>query len=86
VRTSIVACGVANILGNKGATGVSLIFRGGFRLLLVNCHLAAHAEKCKERNEDFQRIRHNLFRRGRWVGRLSRLPYSVRFFSSFIPI
>lgn len=45
VLRSQVACGVANVLGNKGAVGFSLLVNGHVRLLLVNAHMAAHEHK-----------------------------------------
>ncbi len=60
VRTSSIACGVGNVLGNKGAVGVSLSV-DALRLLFINSHLAAHDEHIERRNADYQRIFTGLF-------------------------
>ena len=54
VRTAHVACGIGDILGNKGGVGISLCV-GRTSLLLVNSHLAAHQTKVGERNADFHK-------------------------------
>lgn len=55
VETCHVATGFANVIGNKGSTQVA--FRlGNTKLLFMNNHLAAHAEKMKERTESMHRI------------------------------
>ncbi|CAE7615030.1 INPP5E [Symbiodinium natans] len=54
-RTCQVATGFANLVGNKGGTQVS--FRvGNTTMLFVNAHLAAHANKMKERTQNLHRI------------------------------
>ena len=42
-----VACGIGQILANKGAVGVVLKMRSGKTLALVNAHLAAHQNKVR---------------------------------------
>ncbi len=42
-----VACGVGNVLSNKGAIAVLLKLSNDRTLLLVNCHLAAHDKKVR---------------------------------------
>eukprot|EP01048_Picozoa_sp_COSAG05_P006834 COSAG05_NODE_461_length_9571_cov_14.935283_10_plen_442_part_00 len=59
VRSSNVATGFANVLGNKGAVGICLKVRGR-SLAFVSSHLAAHQEKVAERNADFHRIDQGL--------------------------
>lgn len=55
VVTCHVATGFANVIGNKGSTQVA--FRlGNTKLLFMNCHLAAHADKMQERTQSMQRI------------------------------
>ena len=44
-----VACGIGQILANKGAVGVVLKMRSGKTLALVNAHLAAHQIKVRAR-------------------------------------
>ena len=50
-----VACGVGNVLQNKGALGVRLQV-AGLRLLFLSGHLAAHQARIKDRNADYERI------------------------------
>jgi hypothetical protein len=45
IRTVEVACGVGNILANKGAVGVLLRLKNKKTLALINAHLAAHQTK-----------------------------------------
>lgn len=55
VVTCHVATGFANVIGNKGSTQVA--FRlGNTKLLFMNCHLAAHADKMQERTQSMHRI------------------------------
>merc|ERR1712151_346719 len=55
VKTGQVATGVGNLIGNKG--GCQVGFRlGHTSILFVNAHLAAHANKMKERTQNFNRI------------------------------
>ncbi len=59
VHVADVACGVGNVLHNKGGIGVYLTMeRGGKskRMLFVSSHLAAHEGKIEDRNGDFWRI------------------------------
>ncbi|GMH56210.1 hypothetical protein TrRE_jg10655 [Triparma retinervis] len=57
VEVADVACGVGNVVHNKGGVLVMVTMKGGGRMIFVGCHLAAHQGKVKERNEDFRRIR-----------------------------
>jgi phosphatidylinositol-bisphosphatase len=57
IRTAQVATGFANIVGNKGGTQLALSV-GRTSFLFVNCHLAAHQDKMKERTENMRRILH----------------------------
>ncbi|GFR45016.1 hypothetical protein Agub_g6327 [Astrephomene gubernaculifera] len=60
VRTSSVATGVGNVLGNKG--GVAITFKlAGAQVLLVGSHFAAHDQHVERRNADFHRICAGLF-------------------------
>lgn len=54
-RTSIVPTGFGNMVGNKGGTQIGMRI-GRTKILFVNVHLAAHAEKMRERTADFARI------------------------------
>ncbi|CAM9873136.1 unnamed protein product [Phaeothamnion confervicola] len=55
VKLSEVACGVGNVLQNKGAIGAFLrVDKSTF--LLITAHLAAHQGKVAERNADYWRI------------------------------
>lgn len=55
IQTLEVACGVGNVLTNKGAVCVLLKVRGK-TIAFVNSHLAAHQKKVSERNSDYWRI------------------------------
>ena len=50
-----VACGVGNVLMNKGAICALLRVKGK-TIAFINSHLAAHQNKVEARNADFQRI------------------------------
>ncbi|CAG8565059.1 10268_t:CDS:2 [Acaulospora morrowiae] len=50
-----VATGLANLFGNKGGIGISLLF-GNTSLCFINSHLAAHQDKVQERNNDVKKI------------------------------
>ncbi|KAJ1434178.1 Endonuclease/exonuclease/phosphatase [Ochromonadaceae sp. CCMP2298] len=50
-----VACGVGNVLTNKGAICVAVRMRGK-TFAVVNCHFAAHQSQVSERNADFRRV------------------------------
>jgi hypothetical protein len=65
-----VACGVGNVLTNKGAVCVLLRMRGK-TLAVINAHLAAHHGKVKERNADYQRIMRSIVSRAqpRWLNK-----------------
>lgn len=55
IRTAQVITGFANIVGNKGGTQIGLSI-GRTSFLFINCHLAAHQKKMKERTENMRRI------------------------------
>lgn len=55
VRKGTVACGIANLIGNKGAVGVSFNFNES-RFIFINSHLAAHMNKWEERNQNYRQI------------------------------
>lgn len=67
-----VACGIGNVLRNKGAAAafleVSERRAGGARatLAVVNAHLAAHAPKVRERNADYWRCARELAAKAPW--------------------
>ncbi len=61
ITTDVVSCGIGNIYWNKGAVAF-LLNIGSFKALLVNSHMAAHQDKVQERNNDFHRIRSELFK------------------------
>ncbi|CAG8726027.1 512_t:CDS:2, partial [Racocetra persica] len=50
-----VATGLANLFGNKGGIGISILF-GNTSLCFINSHLAAHQSKVKQRNHDVKKI------------------------------
>jgi hypothetical protein len=53
VRTDKVACGVANLLGNKGAVGCAFCYNGSTEMAFIGSHLAALAKRMEERRNDF---------------------------------
>ena len=57
-----VACGIGNVLSNKGAICVLLRLRKK-TLAFVNAHLAAHDDKVAERNADYARITQSIIAR-----------------------
>ena len=63
-----VACGVGNVLTNKGGICVLLRIKGQ-TLALINGHFAAHQTKVSERNADFHRILSSITARAqpRWL-------------------
>lgn len=63
-----VACGVGNVLTNKGGIGV-LIRVKGRTLCFITAHLAAHQDKVKERNADYHRIMSSIILRSpkKWL-------------------
>jgi hypothetical protein len=68
-----VACGVGNVLTNKGAVCVLLRIKGK-TLALINAHMAAHQGKVKERNEDYKRITKEITVKAqhRWLSKEAR--------------
>ncbi|KAF0357476.1 DNase I-like protein [Gigaspora margarita] len=58
-----VATGLANLFGNKGGVGISLLF-GNTSLCFINSHLAAHQSKVKQRNHDVKKISKELKLKG----------------------
>ncbi|KAI7885049.1 DNase I-like protein [Lichtheimia hyalospora FSU 10163] len=59
VQCDRIKTGWANMVGNKGAVAISLLF-GSRSLLFINCHLRAHQTKVTERNANVHRILHGL--------------------------
>ena len=69
VRRDAVSCGLGNVIGNKGAVGVSFEYAGA-RMCFLNAHLAAHAENVAQRNADYHRVVKTMFApRGREKGK-----------------
>ncbi|ORY19112.1 DNase I-like protein [Neocallimastix californiae] len=54
-----VKTGVANVMTNKGAIGISLQF-DALTFLFVNSHLTAYQKKVSDRNDDYKRISKGL--------------------------
>jgi hypothetical protein len=68
VQVLDVACGVGNVLTNKG--GICTILRlNGKTIAFVNAHFAAHQGKVKERNQDYARVTESVISRAskRWL-------------------
>lgn len=59
VQVLDVACGIGNVLTNKGAICALLRIQDR-TLALTNAHFAAHVDKVKERNADFCRVTANI--------------------------
>ena len=55
VESSYVATGISNILGNKGAIGISFNL-GKTSLICLSCHLAAGQNEVERRNQDWKKI------------------------------
>ena len=59
IRVNKVKTGAKNLLGNKGAVGISFnIFN--LSIMIINCHLAAYQDRSIQRNIDFQRCVTNM--------------------------
>ena len=73
VQVLDVACGVGNVLTNKGAVCVLLRIKGK-TLALINAHMAAHQGKVKERNDDYKRITKEITIKAqhRWLSKEAR--------------
>ena len=75
-----VACGVGNVLTNKGAICAMLRMQGK-TIAFVNAHFAAHQGKVKDRNQDYQRVTESIVSRApkRWLhkGYKVKLPKKV---------
>ena len=56
VRTDTVACGFANIAGNKGGVGCAFCFNESMEIAFVCSHLAARAKRINERRDDYKNI------------------------------
>lgn len=56
VRTDSVACGFANIAGNKGGVGCAFCFNESMEVAFINSHLAARAKRVQERGDDYKNI------------------------------
>ncbi|ORX77736.1 DNase I-like protein [Anaeromyces robustus] len=59
VKAYNVKTGVANVMTNKGAIGISLQF-DALTFLFVNSHLTAYQKKVSDRNDDYKRISKGL--------------------------
>lgn len=59
VQSAVVACGIGNTLGNKGAVGVSFKIANS-RVVLVGCHLQAHEHELTTRNSQLHKIYNDL--------------------------
>ena len=63
-----VACGVGNLLTNKG--GICLLLRMNKKTLaIINAHFAAHQDKIVERNNDYHRVMSTITSRAhsKWI-------------------
>jgi len=55
VKDDTVGTGIMNF-GNKGGAGISMTLNNNFKLLVINCHLAAGLSQMAKRNKDWQAI------------------------------
>ena len=59
IKKNVVKTGAKNLLGNKGAVGISFnIFN--ISIMIINCHLAALHNRSEQRNIDFVRCITNI--------------------------
>ncbi len=56
VRTDSVACGFANLAGNKGGVGCAFCFNESNDIAFISSHLAARAKRTQERCDDYKNI------------------------------
>jgi hypothetical protein len=56
VVTATEATGFAHVLGNKGAAAVGFTLDETTRICFISAHLAARAERCRKREENYQEI------------------------------
>ena len=59
VESATVTTGMANMINNKGATGVSMNVCGT-SLLFVNSHMESGQKKVVKRNKNFSRIQQKM--------------------------
>ncbi|KAK9820598.1 hypothetical protein WJX72_012152 [[Myrmecia] bisecta] len=84
VRTSVVATGVGNMLGNKGGAAIGFTYQNT-KLLFISSHFAAHEHKVAQRNSDFHRIKSNLFSKRAGMPGLDGSQHSSRTPGSLLP-
>ena len=86
VQVLDVACGVGNVLTNKGAVCV-LLRAQGKTIAFVNGHFAAHQSKVNERNQDYQRVTESVVSRAqrRWLHKKFVLQQPIRKASPVVP-
>ncbi|CAM9278399.1 unnamed protein product, partial [Choristocarpus tenellus] len=83
VRSAAVATGLglslgtlSTTLGNKGGIGIAFDL-GSTACIFVNCHLAAHQDNTRERNDHFRQIQDGLAKSLCPLNTIPRLPLSV---------
>ena len=59
VSTKTISAGVMGVGGNKGAVCIEFRFDQS-KICIVNCHLAAHQERVRQRNQNLAKISHKL--------------------------
>lgn len=74
VQSESIKTGWANMVGNKGAVAISVLF-GSRSLLFINCHLTAHQTKLAERNANVHRILYELKMPNFTTGKNKKKPY-----------
>ncbi|GAA5944559.1 phosphoinositide 5-phosphatase INP54 [Sporobolomyces koalae] len=56
VEIATAACGIVNMMGNKGAVGIRVNMKQGESWTFVTAHLAAHQNQVERRNRDWKEI------------------------------
>lgn len=59
IETGSIACGIGDVLGNKGGAAVAMSV-GNTMMCFVTCHLAARAERITQRRDNFLKIAKHL--------------------------
>jgi len=64
LHTHTEATGLAGVLGNKGACGMSMTFLDSTSVAFLSSHLAARPERVKQRNANFRCVLETVGRSG----------------------
>jgi hypothetical protein len=75
VQSGTAATGIGGVLGNKGGVATGLVYRESTSIAFVTSHLAARAERVRERGDDYSEICRAL--------RLSTSPFAGQFLHQY---